>query len=691
MAVIVKQRPIGHILGSAITATVNEQYGGFASVYDDAHGLVDGDYVYIQSNIGSYNGFWYVNAEGVDWFKIRRNAIDTDQAFVVSASVTYYKATNSHGWNCVHLPIVYKLKTDLASGSDNTTQIVQDVLSNLFTNSEQESTAAIDWTDTGTPEVELTGAEASEKIGFPYSFTAGVTYNITHFITQSPTDIDLTTVTVYLYDDFSGGSFTGLVDSLSYPIPPEIKEFSFTPSANASYIVFKIEKLLASTITFKLGQTTISYETEVPLSNFRAINSYGNDNGYVNLNIAGSIDDGAYPEPFEYIRIEGTSELDGIYQIVEVVSTTSLTINLVYLNSYSFSGGEVSRYYNNYNFVVKVYGGLQSGHTWGLTKPMELLATLYLPPDDSGEVMFSINEILKSQVLIKNNLQLDSLPNNIDAFTKFYISYGEQYDDTFGSQYDLGTFRSEFTDDTFIGTAVNALLPFKNIHAGSLSDYFASAKFLTLFPSLKYYPDIYQDVSVLITDDDTHKVNVSGSETTLSTYDAGVYRVPITGTGIYSIYKGSTKLSENLTVSASDECDSRVIYLTWLNYLGGFEYFKFVSEKEYAIDIEDDGETNINTFPNWPNSYGEYSDTIRKQTFRQSRNSIRVTSQHVTEAELEALKYIKTSPLVQIIEARDDKRTVIVDTNSFTVKRDRQRLFDITFVLTYTDTIPSQR
>ena len=322
---------------------------------------------------------------------------------------------------------------------------------------------------------------------------------------------------------------------------------------------------------------------------------------------------------------------------------------------------------------------------------MELLATLYLPPDDSGEVMFSINEILKSQVLIKNNLQLDSLPNNIDAFTQFYISYGEQYDDTFGSQYDLGTFSSEFTTDSFIGTAVNALLPFKNIHSGSLSDYFASKKFLTLFPSLKYYPDIYQDVSVLITDNDTHKLNVSGSETTLSTYDAGVYRIPITGTGIYSIYKGSTKLSEDLTVSADDECDSRVIYLTWLNYLGGFEYFKFVSEKEYAISIQDDGETNINTFPNWPNSYGEYSDTIRKQTFRQSRNSIRVTSQHVTEAELEALKYIKTSPLVQIIEARDDKRTVIVDTNSFTVKRDRQRLFDITFVLTYTDTIPSQR
>jgi len=67
-----------------------------------------------------------------------------------------------------------------------------------------------------------------------------------------------------------------------------------------------------------------------------------------------------------------------------------------------------------------------------------------------------------------------------------------------------------------------------------------------------------------------------------------------------------------------------------------------------------------------------------------------VRSQHLTQNQLEAIQYIKTSPLVQIVNSRTDRRTVIPDTDSFTVRKDNQDLFEITFNLTYTDEIPSQ-
>lgn len=133
------------------------------------------------------------------------------------------------------------------------------------------------------------------------------------------------------------------------------------------------------------------------------------------------------------------------------------------------------------------------------------------------------------------------------------------------------------------------------------------------------------------------------------------------------------------------------IYITWLNYLGGFEYFLFTSEKAYQVDIEDSGTSRNNILPNWPNSYGKTADTLTKQTFRTSRNKIVVRSQHLTVNQRDALKYIKTSPVVQIVEGRTDRRTVIVDTDSFQIYDEGDKLYTISFTISYTDEIPSQR
>lgn len=132
------------------------------------------------------------------------------------------------------------------------------------------------------------------------------------------------------------------------------------------------------------------------------------------------------------------------------------------------------------------------------------------------------------------------------------------------------------------------------------------------------------------------------------------------------------------------------IYLTWLNYLGGFEYFLFTAKKDYNVDIEESGEQRKNIFPNYPDSYGSYADTIRQQTFIRGRNSILVRSQHLTRNQMEVISTIKTSPLVQILESRTDRRTVLVDKDSYRKYSENDDLFEIQFTIFYTDEIPSQ-
>lgn len=133
------------------------------------------------------------------------------------------------------------------------------------------------------------------------------------------------------------------------------------------------------------------------------------------------------------------------------------------------------------------------------------------------------------------------------------------------------------------------------------------------------------------------------------------------------------------------------LYITWLNYLGGFEYFFFTAEKEFQISIGDTGQTKNNLLPSWPNSYGKNADTINKQTFRNSTKKVVIRSQHLTMNQLDALSYIRTSPLVQLVESRVDRRTLIVDTDSFKKYDEGEKLYTLIFTINYTDDIPSQR
>lgn len=151
------------------------------------------------------------------------------------------------------------------------------------------------------------------------------------------------------------------------------------------------------------------------------------------------------------------------------------------------------------------------------------------------------------------------------------------------------------------------------------------------------------------------------------------------------------QVSETKTFSINCDCSNQEVLLSWLNYLGGFEYWSFQGETEHTVDITNSGETKANIFPAWPKSYGEHADTIRKQTFRESANKKFIFSQYLTQDEADAIAFIKSSPLVQIVNSRQDRRTVLVDTDSFTKYQDGDKTYSISFNILYTDDIPSQR
>jgi hypothetical protein len=132
-------------------------------------------------------------------------------------------------------------------------------------------------------------------------------------------------------------------------------------------------------------------------------------------------------------------------------------------------------------------------------------------------------------------------------------------------------------------------------------------------------------------------------------------------------------------------------YLGWLNNLGGIQYFLFTGRKDYNIDIYEAGVTKNNIFPQWPNSYGPDADTITKQTYRKARKQEVVRTHAISRTvAMELGEQIKTSPLVQIITSRRDRRTVLVDTDSFTLVKEANKMHALTFTISYTDDLPSQ-
>jgi hypothetical protein len=188
--------------------------------------------------------------------------------------------------------------------------------------------------------------------------------------------------------------------------------------------------------------------------------------GYTLLNLSAALSD---PTALAWIELVGTGSLAGPYQIITVLQPWQIIINLDYDASNSFGGYLVVKYYKNYCINVQVWSGVGAEHPWFAEKPYELAAVLQYVPDENGRAKFSIAEILRGYINTRNNLTLNTLPNNLDFMTAFYIVYFESYDTSDGQE--ITTFEGDPTQDTFEGHAVNASMPFKSLYQSFMSLY----------------------------------------------------------------------------------------------------------------------------------------------------------------------------------------------------------------------------
>lgn len=272
--------------------------------------------------------------------------------------------------------------------------------------------------------------------------------------------------------------------------------------------------------------------------------SHADDNGFTTLILSGSLT--ASVNALEFVEISNSLQ-SGVYQIVEVVSPTEIVINLAYTSTDDLPGATINYYYNNYQVRIKIYAGLPASHPWEPKKPFTEVAELSLTPDENNEVMFSVSDYITQKVAIKNNTLLFSLPLNLDAFTGFFISTGESFDQS--DNYSLYTSESDFTDDTFTGYAVAGKLPFKNMYSGDYADYVytsgSPALWLTILDRLLAVDGLYFDVSFIKNVVGTFNLIIDKYITSdysvpqiilFEDQGIGVYRLPLTIDANYESY-----------------------------------------------------------------------------------------------------------------------------------------------------------
>lgn len=414
MAVTVIDRPaVASLSTEMISAFAFEQPFG-VTIQKTAHGLIDGNVVYIESNIGSYNGFRSVIKIDNNNFYIQENGEYIP--FKQESDLVYYKGLGPLLWQCVHLPIVYELESDL----------------------------------------------------YPVNSVDTIT------ILSSP---------------YTGGEY------MNFTVPASIGLVTL------DYVLFK----------------------ETPTH-------------------AGSY--------YQVIQVTNIGVYDVIY--INKSSTGSL---------YS-----VQKARNNYHIDINVYAGLPSGHPWESEKPYELATTLRFIPDSNNQIKFSIAEILKGYINTRNNLTLDTLPNNIDFFTAFYIEYAEGYDVSNGTE--ITAFLDEFTDDSeeFQGYAVNAMLPFKNLYSGYMGEYIDSAEVLARWLTTMDTPIIlvgyFFDLSFINTHEGDIEIFKNGVlYLTITDPGIGILRVPIEAQNgddqlCIQAKSGSDFITESICLQVVSECNT---------------------------------------------------------------------------------------------------------------------------------------
>lgn len=708
MSVSVIYRPQGVTISEiGVQATISQSYPttSAAAINMSGHGLSPGSWVFIKSQVENYNGFFKVFVVNANLFTLIDDHGDIVQ-YIIEANITYYPQTGLHEWSAAFNPIVYALKTTKwPKNSDNAIVPISS-----FSN----SNGSMQITATGS----LGGFATLDYIQIFGTNYDGV-YQITNKVSSSVVVIDL----AYSSSFIGGGSiqlyyhnyntvvniYVGL--SLSHywnslkPIS-KVGTIRLIPDQN-NEVKFSIHEYVKASINQRNGTllatlpNNIDFMTQFYIEYADSFDSVVGgklvqfDSNYVSDGdtfIGGAIN---AKLPFKN-RYSGfmTEYLTKFLTVFDtpVMFAGCSDIDDCYFDLSFFEGGFV-------NQVLK-----QQWYRDGV-----LLETTGKPFVRTGGGVYRLQpdqncSYDRVDVTIVNSLiQVEDLDQWVNDNTGPGPSWaagsstpnvtipglvGTTTDEitTAAVAYTPGAYI--FPYSLFVGngnTSVRIIVHIKGYRSGvpigdgSITRTITNpTELIDNAPISVTFSDVPDKIAMYIFID-----AVSGGGNTYAELRSFSHlEIPTTETKTITIKCNCAEQNGPFTP----------FYLTWLNNLGGFEYWKFEAFNDNMILIGETGETSQNTFPNWPYSYGEFADTEkRRQTFRESTKQFVVRSQElVSKSQIESLATIKESTLVQIINSRYDKRTVIVDSNSFTIYKDSEKAFNISFTITYTDDIPSQ-
>lgn len=386
---------------------------------------------------------------------------------------------------------------------------------------------------------------------------------------------------------YSGFKYVVEVTPTTFKIRDELggDEIAFIQDADITFQISTLEHTWQSVqlpIVYTLTSTLFPANSVDPQ---RTVLSFANLNGYTYLTVSDSL--GPF-EALDFVKIVGaaSSEVNGVFQIIFRNAGDIFSIDLAYDAGYDFTGATVQLYKSNYFVTVDVYSGLESGHRWDSQKPSQLVATLRLIPDADNEIKFSISEILKGDINTRNNLQLDTLPNNLDFYTQFHIAWYESYD--VADTGEIVVFEGSTTVDSFIGNAVNSMMPFKSMNESFMSDYINSisqlARWLILVDRPVAVVGMFFDISMIFNygnDDLTITIfkSLSGSVTEteiiqISNPGSGVLRIPIVPEHGFDLYCIQASIPPSTIILNID---------SWTNLLTGVDWNLATSTPDITI------------------------------------------------------------------------------------------------------------
>lgn len=714
MALTILQRPEGYIIDPTEKGGISfEQSGVFNVATTLPHGLILGDIVYIESNVEDYNGFKVVGTVGNPNIFVVRTLDGDTIPYQQDVNLVVYATTLTHGWSCVHLPITYKLSNNLYPANSGDTPVNINSVQNV----------------NGFTALQLSGSPGNVhsydflKLTLPNDTDLSGVYQIVEFISPTVMIINLQ------YDatnNFTGATavkqynnytvlvrvYAGLNASHTWALqkPYELAAtLEFTPDEN-NEIFFSVNEILKSYIETRNNLVLGTLPNNIDFwTNFyiEIAEKYDDSDGYTFgssttsfTSDQGNFEGYASNSKLEFKNIHSGSMSEYLMDTVTTPMTTTgnfltlfdeLTFNPNYFDiSFIVGTGTYS--------IKKLFYTESGGYIGASTEAVtDVDGLIRLPIDDVYPVIIfmlynSSNEVISEQKTLKNlcqftDAQATSYSNNALSFT-LTLNFTSPPNDTVVTSAAQTRFITPEPNDKGTVTWNMGIGPFTS---GDLVTILLDYLDATLAVILESHT-----IATISTASDSGSFdmpvpeqNVFGFQVRYVIHNAGT-NSNFNGAVVGSSPEFPAETHTLYTSTIGDCCDDEVIDLTWLNNLGGFEYFRFNAHKDHIREIQEAITTKNNILPNWPKSYGADADTIRKQTKRVSNKAYTIRSQHLTTDQVDAISFIKSSILVQIFNSRLDRRTVIVDTDSFIVRKDGDDTKEIAFNVSFTDDIPVQ-